>query len=690
MRRRKVDINDLNFDDAPVYFPNASHELEDAPVYKWESAVSHYGDPYMKESAAEEPKEDENALFDFASSRPLTTDRSNRSAIILSEDASNFLHLQEFDAEQFAEQIFGGIGIEQIAIAIDNLKRETNGQVQNQTLSIAENIHNYAKALENLRKEGEREKNKKELNSAVEEILNGITTIKGKLYDFFEEIKNQSQEASNASALLSRISNYSFLFKLSAEIENNRKIGHFEEIIRISQKTKQFRHLESIPLFAKLLKNIELSLGNISVSLKENLKQMNLRTFNKARCKLVLDIPHNDNPILEMLRSVKHRVNESSKKSFDLSCREFEDALPFWGVLCDFYQDYDENEYSKFAPKFDILLFQMIDFFDKNNRAFLEQIAKKDNGIFNAELHSAVRRTTLIWRNKNSQKSAEKQIQKNLTNLLGWYQKILSQQITKIIKSSDNTGLKITEFLLGFLDNGDLYSNEEYRVIITESIYKFFDHIHDIGMMNDAQLVPTIQVLKQITESNLDVIIERCNKVNNCQLGAYYIQDLKSVGSTLEKLLIDKLIHDLMVEINHSITSFFFYSNIDWMSETIEIKPDGWVLNTINRCIESKCAWGQTYEDYKQIIISNILGSIHNCINKFQTMSPQSVERISLNVLILQEAFGLKSAVQMFEFIDKRLYLLCSNIPPKLKSIKLKELERIKNTITIQLSSLSY
>lgn len=688
MRRRRVDVNDLHFDDKPTNFPDASCDLEDTPVYKWESAVSFYGDPNIKTSNSQAAKADDDELFSSAS-RQLRTDRSNRSARILSEDANNFLHLQEFDAEEFAEQIFGEIGIEQIAIAIDNLKRETNGQTQNQTLSIAENIHNYAKALENLRKEGEREKNKKELNKAVEDILNGVTTIKGKLYDFFEEIKSQSQQASNASALLSRISNYSFLFKLSAEIENNRKIGHYEEIIRISQKTKQFRHLESIPLFAKVLKTIELSLGNISISLKENLKQMNLRTFNKARCKLVLDIPHTDNPILEMLRSVKRRVDESSKRSFDYSCKEFEDALPFWSVLCDFYKEYNENEYSKFSSKFDILLYQMIDFFDKTNRAFLEQIAKNDNDIFNTELHNAVRRTILIWRNKASPKSSRQQVQKNLSNLLNWYQKNLSQKINKFIQSNDNTGLKITEFLLGFLDYGDLYSNDEYQHIITEAIYQFYDHIHNIGMMNDAQLVPTIQILKQITERNLDVIIDRCGKVKNFQLGAYYIQDLKAVGSTLEKLLIEKLIHGLMLEVNHSITSFFFYSNIDWMSETMEIKPDGWTLNTINRCIESKCVWEQIYKDNKQAIITNILGSILNCLNKFQRMSPYGVERISLNVSILYEAFGKKVGIKLFDFIEKRLYVLCSNVPAKLNAIKSKEFEAIKNTIAIQLDSLS-
>lgn len=70
-------------------------------------------------------------------------------------------------------------------------------------------------------------------------------------------------------------------------------------------------------------------------------------------------------------------------------------------------------------------------------------------------------------------------------------------------------------------------------------------------------------------------------------------------------------------------------------------------------------------------------------------MSPYGVERISLNVSILYEAFGKKVGIKLFDFIEKRLYVLCSNVPAKLNAIKSKEFEAIKNTIAIQLDSLS-
>ncbi|KAH0787739.1 hypothetical protein GPJ56_008396 [Histomonas meleagridis] len=675
-------------DEPSATFPGATTDLEDTPVRKWEDAISFFGSPDKQFIDDQSGDKMQVAMAKYGN-----LSRNIRSARILSEDVVNSLRLQDFDADDFAEEFFGDQSIEQISLAIDSLKIDTEGRFRNQTLSIAENIHNYVKALEDLRETGERARVKKYLSDTVSKLINDISNIIATMKEFFDEVEEQALQAANSSALLSRISAYSFLFKFSSEIDNYRKTNQFDEIIRISQKVKQFPYLESISLFAKVLKTIELSLKNISHSIQNSLEQMTLQTFNKSHCKLVMDIPHEGNPILKMLNSIKHRVEDSfSKKSFDYSCQQFEDALPFWSVLCDFYYDYNPIEYSENSAQIDRLHYQMVDFFDKNSRIFLNEIkSKTGDDTFNVELHNAIRRTNTIW-NKSTQSTARNQIQRIQQNLLNWYRKHLTNQINTIIKNTESSGLKLTNFLLGFLDIGDLYSNEEYQSIIVDPIYKFYDHIHEIGMMNQenreqSKLVPIIQTLREITEGNLDIIFERCSKETNFCLSKEQMTDLRAVGRTLERMLLDQLIHDLMVDINHYITTFFLSPNIMWSSNDIEIKADGWVVHVFNKCIECKCIWKELYTKCNSEISNNIASCILFCIKNIRKMSAAGSQRALLDVMLLEEGLGKESS-NIWDKIESRIEGFC--VPPKeLINKTTEEFNNFTRTVSKQIKSLN-
>ena len=673
-----------------TYFPGTFTDFNDCVMNTFEDSILNYGNP-------------KNYLSNLRSSLKTNTSSSEkfkplvrniRSARILSEESTSFLHMQEFDEKQFAEIIFGNQNIEQILLAIESLKNDTEGRYQSQTLSIAENIHNYAKALSDLLEEGERAKTKEFFENVVKQLLNKILTTVGKTKEFFEPIQNQTIEASNASALLSRISSYSFLLTLPTEIDNYCSIGQYDEIIRIAQKTKQYQYLESIPLFSKALHVINSSLKKLCFLLKENLKRMTLQTFNKDRCRLILDNQNEDNPIIELLQSIKNKVEISFKQNnFELSCQQFENSLPFWKQICDFYKEYNENNYENDSRKINCLLYQMIDFFDKNNRSQLEKISKNNkDDEFNKKFHLSVYRTGLIWNISDIPESAEEQVKKTIDNLHVWYIKQIFSKFSLIIQTQ-NSGVKLKEYILGIIEVGDFFTHEEFQYVFTNLFYMFYDFIHEHYIEDEIQIVQSIKSLKQMTEESFYEIIYNCSMKNKCNINNEYFHQIRITGHGLMNILIEKIIKKLIIDINNQICCFFkslYYENQTIQDDNFTPKIYGWIIYLLNKCIEAKIKWGSIYLDNSERIYTNILGTIYYELNNFSSINDICSRDLYINLLLLQECFKEKKKLEIiWNQIYNKLSILCSHNYQEISTQDKSIINVLQQQILYQIKALS-
>jgi hypothetical protein len=122
--------------------------------------------------------------------------------------------------------------------------------------SISDNIHNYV--LFDAKEQFEQRNFPGACDAKI--LHDEIVDICDQLAEFFQEI---SQQVQNASALLSRISTYSFTFRVSTEIDHARGMGQFDGITRLVQKTQQLPFLEIIPLVAAAMKSVDISLINV-------------------------------------------------------------------------------------------------------------------------------------------------------------------------------------------------------------------------------------------------------------------------------------------------------------------------------------------------------------------------------------------------------------------------------------------
>lgn len=144
-----------------------------------------------------------------------------------------------------------------------------------------------------------------------------------------------------------------------------------------------------------------------------------------------------------------------------------------------------------------------------------------------------------------------------------------------------------------------------------------------------------------------------------------------------------------MQEFDYSINHGIFGSNINWTSKELSIKPDGWPIFIISRCLECKNTWGNVYA-YNVLQIQNLLAAIIlSAVTKISEMSDNGIMRITLNINIIKSAFGDKPA-NIYKNIENKIALtnggreVASDLMKQMNN----ELEVMKARIALQTEAL--
>jgi hypothetical protein len=412
-----------------------------------------------------------------------------------------------------------------------------------------------------------------------------------------------------------------------------------------------------------------------------------------------MDIQHEGNSVMEMLNSIAGRVRKSFSRfqpdrSLDLNllnsqCSCFEDAIPFWSVLCAFFYEYDERKYAECAPGIDSMMTTLLTDFDTENMAVLTAIrdSVELGEQFNTDLHHGVRRTYTMWSIQMPNKKAGEAALQRRANLQQWYMSYLFAACDSILKSPD-PGMKLTAFLLDLLDAADLFDADTYKQLVIRPIYKIYDSFHESALMsNGVDLVEAIQVLSNLTKMNLDGLIQRFNSLVNGERIDPMTHELKGVGEELRRMMMEKLLRNLIVDLNKAIYDGFFSANIDWNAAEIPVQADGFSGFVINRCVDCRCAWGELYWELRPRIIEHISNSILYIVTRLDKVSAAGYLRMDVNVQLLKHALG-KEPAETWGIIDDLILKLCGTAPRGARARALAEVEKIADTMKLQLRAL--
>ena len=670
-------------------------DFTDPTVRRWEEAKRIFGNP--EDRGHQESEMGGDQVIDHVAKLPALMEESKGSRVRVSTlntpECLVLLKKHDFDAMEFVRKIFVNEPLGQYEVAINHFGVADEHSSKSLRQAVAENIHNYVKAQKDLLDTKEQFRLKQFPGQEdVERLYQQIVVIRDHMKEFFTEISRQAKTAQDASALLARISSYSFIFQLAAEIERHRSLGQFDEIARMLKKTRQFPFLKKIPLFAQALKSIDRSLTNVNYSLKKKLENMTYATFNKSHCRLMLTIQHEGNPMVEILGFTVNRVNDSfAIDNLAHQCSVMEETLKFWQVLCDFFVEHDKNMYNQSLPQIEAMLAKMITDFDDHTFGILKHVRDSvpPGKGFNTELHQNVRKIYNLWQTPCPSEASTKQVEEIKTKLQKWYTEYLHEGF-KVVLSGPDPGLKLTEFLQLLLDQGDLFSTDMYKTLIVEPIFCLFDNIHESAVMKgEADLVKSIMTLKALIDVNLDRLIIKYNTLikenfidpDNCIL--------KIVGQELNKMMMNQLLRTLIVDLNSAIYHGIYGTNIEWSSEEVPIQPDGYAVYVINRCIECKNAWGILYDSLEDAIVDHIASSIINALMKMRDISVAGQQRLELNVMILKRAFGPR-APQVWSQAEKLLGELQTTSPTKeQRAIMLAHFKENSARMALQLKALA-
>jgi hypothetical protein len=523
----------------------------------------------------------------------------------------------------------------------------------------------------------------------VKDLQDKIIRIRKTMASFFSDISEQAKQAQNASALLSRIQSFTFIFSMEVDIGKYVYAGQFDEIARLIQKRNQFHFLDRIELFQAPLHQIDIALRNVENALKDKLKATTLASFNQSHYGLLMDIQRDGNPILDMLDSIVARVVDSfPSEVITHQCNSFEGAIPLWVQMCDFFQHHSAQKFAQCSADIDRKLFNLIRDFNEQNRTALSRIKDRipPGEQFNTDLHQSVRRTYSMWSIKMPAAVAPL-VATLRRDLQDWYKEHL-KLCCKVIARGSDPGVKLTTFLLQLLDSADIFSPVTYKELVLEPIYGIYDTFHHNAVVNDTEdLVKAINAVSNLTTKNLEALIKQYNSVVKAELIDRTNDDLIGVGTHLRWIMMEKLLRKLAIELNTAICRGFFAGNIPWAADDVPIVADGYPVLIVSRCIECKCDWGPLYDELKPRIIEHIISSILLAFSNILSLSPTGYCRLLLNLQSLKAAFG-KEAVELWRILDDTLNTRCESPPRQLRNQSTAEAAKLERSMRLQLEAL--
>jgi hypothetical protein len=368
---------------------------------------------------------------------------------------------------------------------------------------------------------------------------------------------------------------------------------------------------------------------------------------------LLMDIQHGGNPIIDLLQSTVEHVQDSFKSgSLASQCSAFEEVVPFWGVLCGFLHEHSEQKFTSVATKVDAMFVDLVREFNAANRKVLGKIkdSVRIGEQFNTELHTGVRRTYAIWALPMPNAAVAPLVREMHADLRSWYESYIRESCRVILGASD-PGVRLTKFLLELLDVADLFSPTVYRDLVLTPIYGIYDSFHEDAVVADrTDLVAAINAVSNLTTTNLDLLIGRCNGVLRMQLIDPANDDLIGVGAQLRSMMLEKLLRGLMSGLDSAVYHGFFGAGIDWTGD-VPVELEGYTVLIVNKCIDCKCAWGALYDELRPKIVEHVIASLLHSVANCTKLGPTGAARVDANLKILERAFG-KDAEQLWKIIE--------------------------------------
>ena len=156
MSHRRVQSNrfsmNLSSIDSTFDINDPKHQWEDIPVSKWDEVVKMFGRPTRIIQVSEG---DEEADAPIAVTTMNAVSKLNRRQAagqplaFLSDKSMRLLRQRNFNAKEYVKAIFENEPLNQIELAIENLKGTGVSEAEIKD-KIADNLHNYVKAYEDL------------------------------------------------------------------------------------------------------------------------------------------------------------------------------------------------------------------------------------------------------------------------------------------------------------------------------------------------------------------------------------------------------------------------------------------------------------------------------------------------------------------------------------------------------------
>lgn len=666
--------HDQSFDSEAVI-----RDLTDSSCSIWEDAISKFGNPEVLGEDNEEAKEAKHESL-RTKRYTRTRNKGGQQPLMNTIESENLLKQHnEFDVNEYIKAIFGYKPIKQYELASYDYHKGSKSSNQSRKTIIAENIHNYVKAQEDLLATEQQFAEKKfPGQNDIENLLNQLKTLQDGMESFFNPVLKQQKEASDSNALLQRISSYSFIFTLAAEIDKLRSLGQFEEINRMHHKTKQYKFLGNVPLFANAFKTVQTSYANVETSLKAKIENMTIDTYNRDYCELYIEIHQSSTQVKnhQLVDIIDEIIDKRIHSRFSLdiksmadkieivhdTCQLIESALPLCFKLRDLLKEVSMSGYEKMKGYVEERLISCIADINQYTLSIFKLVQNTKVGVFNHEAHQIIIRVLRMWGSQEplipkirEWKSIQNKIIEVKQDLQDLYNNYLVTNIQKILDTND-PGSTIIDFLICILDGANIFKPEQYCKLISDPIFGMYDTIHENAVIGDGDIISCIQSLETLTTDKLTNLIQCYDLTVKNPMPEVIKNGLKCVGEELYNLLESKLIRFVMKDFNNAIYRGAFGVDIDWSNDSLPIKPDGWPIYIINKCIEFKLLWGDIYV-YTITKITNLIAtSILNVVHKLSRMSDNGILKIKLNVMIIKEGFGSEPK-KIFDQIDKLLLL---------------------------------
>lgn len=665
-------------------------DLTDPQVEGYGQALALFGDPWAQTPITATPRTGRSSIprgnfrldRGFDSEAPLLDDPKCREA----------LKKRDFNAVDFVRKFYASSPLSHFELVTEKFSsHRLSGE--NSRRRIASNIDAYVEAHEYitatqdqfLRNIGRHD---------IEEICSKIAKIKESVAEFFKVISEEWRLAQDAAELYGHISGFSYIFEASATVDDLREKGNYDEIGNLVDRSHQFPYPQDLPLYNQAFEEMDRSLKNVQTALEGKLRCMTRETYNADYLVLLKRIHGAEigDLIVNLLRDLSENMRlDFQSESWKDQCACFEKRIPLYGLFVDFLHGAESASLRQNRSAINEQLYSLVDSCNENNRVVLEKIAASSvPGGFNEELHNAVTGSARMWTIEapsicfvewEDKVSAIKQA------LLDWYRNYL-QKVCEDVLRGENAGRGWLDFMMKLLDGSHLFETATYRSLVLNPFLDCYDTIHEEhGISEEGDAIAALNRLNLIIDENLDKVVDQYRRFVDERGGDELMDKLKRVGEELRWMLVEKLIRNVVIDLNSAIYKGFFGKNIDWGSENLEVKPDGWTVLLVNRCLGCKCRWGTIYEGLRECISGHVFGSIFRVLSRITVLSQAGYRRIVLNLKIVKRAFG-SDPDTMWNMVYGRLREW-----PQFKDVRLNDednlvYERMEKDMDLQLRAL--